>query len=72
VEPWETVQLAQPTSGHFDLSTGYHGDLWLDLDALFLQLALFLVLGVLTGVAAGIRPSRRAARLNPLTAIATG
>ncbi|HEX5304426.1 MAG TPA: ABC transporter permease [Streptosporangiaceae bacterium] len=34
------------------------------------QLALFLVLGVLTGVAAGIRPARRAARLNPLTAIA--
>jgi ABC-type antimicrobial peptide transport system permease subunit len=25
---------------------------------------------VLTGVAAGIRPARRAARLNPLTAIA--
>jgi len=34
------------------------------------QLGLFLVLGVLTGVAAGIRPARRAARLNPLTAIA--
>ena len=34
------------------------------------QLALCLVLGVLTGVAAGIRPARRAARLNPLTAIA--
>jgi putative ABC transport system permease protein len=34
------------------------------------QLGLFLVLGVLTGIAAGIRPARRAARLNPLTAIA--
>jgi putative ABC transport system permease protein len=32
--------------------------------------ALFLVLGVLTGIAAGIRPARRAARLNVLTAIA--
>ncbi len=37
---WETVQLAQPTPGHFDLGTGYHGDVWLDLDALFLQPAL--------------------------------
>lgn len=37
---WETVQLAQPTGGHFDLGTGYHGDVWLDLDALFLQPAL--------------------------------
>jgi putative ABC transport system permease protein len=36
-----------------------------------LQLALFLVLGVLTGIAAGIRPARRAARLNVLAAIAT-
>jgi ABC-type antimicrobial peptide transport system permease subunit len=31
---------------------------------------LFLVLGVLTGIAAGIRPARRAARMNALTAIA--
>ena len=23
--------------GHFDLGTGYHGDVWLDLDALFLR-----------------------------------
>jgi orotate phosphoribosyltransferase len=29
--------LASPQPGHFDLSTGYHGDLWLDLDALFLR-----------------------------------
>ncbi len=36
-----------------------------------LPLALFLVLGVLTGIAAGIRPARRAARLNVLAAIAT-
>lgn len=34
------------------------------------QLALFMVLGVLTGIAAGIRPARRAARMNALTAIA--
>jgi orotate phosphoribosyltransferase len=31
------VRLARPRSGHFDLGTGYHGDLWLDLDAMFLQ-----------------------------------
>jgi orotate phosphoribosyltransferase len=31
------VQLARPRRGHFDLGTGYHGDLWLDLDALFLR-----------------------------------
>jgi orotate phosphoribosyltransferase len=29
-------QLARPRHGHFDLGTGFHGDLWLDLDALFL------------------------------------
>ncbi len=29
-------RLARPRQGHFDLGTGFHGDLWLDLDALFL------------------------------------
>jgi orotate phosphoribosyltransferase len=29
--------LARPRRGHFDLGTGYHGDLWLELDALFLR-----------------------------------
>jgi orotate phosphoribosyltransferase len=37
VEYSELVQLARPRAGHFDLGTGYHGDLWLDLDALFLR-----------------------------------
>jgi orotate phosphoribosyltransferase len=37
VESWDAVQLAQPRRGHFDLGTGYHGDLWLDLDALLLR-----------------------------------
>lgn len=37
---WEVVQLAQPSHGHFDLGTGFHGDVWLDLDLLFLQPAL--------------------------------
>jgi orotate phosphoribosyltransferase len=37
VEYSELVQLARPRTGHFDLGTGYHGDLWLDLDALFLS-----------------------------------
>jgi orotate phosphoribosyltransferase len=37
MESWDAVQLAQPVRGHFDLGTGYHGDLWLDLDALLLR-----------------------------------
>jgi orotate phosphoribosyltransferase len=37
VESAEVVRLARPRRGHFDLGTGYHGDLWLDLDALFLR-----------------------------------
>jgi orotate phosphoribosyltransferase len=37
VEYPAAVQLARPRSGHFDLGTGYHGDLWLDLDALLLR-----------------------------------
>ena len=32
--------LARPQRGHFDLGTGFHGDLWLDLDALFLRPSL--------------------------------
>jgi orotate phosphoribosyltransferase len=32
--------LARPRRGHFDLGTGFHGDVWLDLDALFLRPAL--------------------------------
>jgi orotate phosphoribosyltransferase len=34
------IGLAHPRRGHFDLGTGYHGDVWLDLDALFLRPAL--------------------------------
>ncbi len=34
------IRLAQPRRGHFELGTGYHGDLWLDLDALFLRPAV--------------------------------
>ncbi len=29
--------LARPVRGHFDFGTRYHGDLWLDLDAMFLR-----------------------------------
>jgi orotate phosphoribosyltransferase len=36
----EVIALARPRRGHFDLGTGFHGDLWLDLDALFLRPAL--------------------------------
>jgi orotate phosphoribosyltransferase len=31
------IGLARPRRGHFDLGTGFHGDVWLDLDALFLR-----------------------------------
>jgi orotate phosphoribosyltransferase len=34
------IELARARYGHFDLGTGYHGDVWLDLDALFLRPAL--------------------------------
>ena len=34
---FRTIELAHPRHGHFDLGTGYHGDVWLDLDALFLR-----------------------------------
>ncbi len=34
------IGLARPSRGHFDLGTGFHGDLWLDLDALFLRPSL--------------------------------
>jgi orotate phosphoribosyltransferase len=34
------IGLARPRRGHFELGTGYHGDVWLDLDALFLRPAL--------------------------------
>lgn len=34
------ARLARPRRGHFDLGTGYHGDVWLELDALFLRPAL--------------------------------
>lgn len=34
------ISLASPRSGHFDLATGHHGDLWLDLDGLFLYPAV--------------------------------
>ena len=37
---FRTIELAHPRRGHFDLGTGYHGDLWLDLDALFLRPSL--------------------------------
>ncbi len=37
MESWDAVRLAQAARGHFDLGTGYHGDVWLDLDALLLR-----------------------------------
>ena len=47
---WEAVEdggvesgvigLVRPRWGHFELGTGYHGDVWLDLDGLFLRPAL--------------------------------
>jgi putative ABC transport system permease protein len=40
-------------------------------DAPVTQLGVFLLVGAIAGVLAGIRPARRAARLDPLQAIAT-
>jgi orotate phosphoribosyltransferase len=37
VESAEVITFVRPRRGHFDLGTGYHGDVWLDLDALFLR-----------------------------------
>ena len=37
VESAEVVRLVRAQPGHFDLRTGYHGDIWLDLDALLLR-----------------------------------
>jgi orotate phosphoribosyltransferase len=34
------IEFARLRRGHFDLGTGFHGDVWLDLDALFLRPAL--------------------------------
>jgi orotate phosphoribosyltransferase len=34
------IELVRPRRGHFELGTGYHGDVWLDLDGLFLRPAL--------------------------------
>lgn len=34
------IELARPRRGHFDLGTGFHGDVWLDLDAVFLRPSL--------------------------------
>jgi orotate phosphoribosyltransferase len=31
------IELVRPRQGHFELGTGYHGDVWLDLDGLFLR-----------------------------------
>ena len=38
--PGSLISLASPRHGHFDLGTGNHGDLWLDLDGLFLHPAI--------------------------------
>jgi hypothetical protein len=40
MDSWDAVRLAQPHRGHFDLGTGYHGDVWLELDALLLRPAV--------------------------------
>jgi orotate phosphoribosyltransferase len=31
------IGLVRPRRGHFELGTGYHGDVWLELDGLFLR-----------------------------------
>ena len=58
-------QLADPRRGHFDLGTGFHGDLWLDLDAMFLRPVLLRPLAQL--VARQLDRYRPAAVCGPLT-----
>lgn len=60
----DVSRLASPRRGHFDLGTGFHGDLWLDLDALFLWPER-LRPGART-LADGLRPYRPAAVCGPL------
>ena len=61
----DVSQLASPRRGHFDLGTGFHGDLWLDLDAMFLWPAR-LRPGA-ERLAGHLRPYRPAAVCGPLT-----
>jgi orotate phosphoribosyltransferase len=35
--PEELIELLSVRKGHFELESGHHGDLWLDLDLLFLR-----------------------------------
>lgn len=58
-------QLADPRRGHFDLGTGFHGDLWLDLDAMFLRPGLLRPLA--QQVAGQLGQYRPAAVCGPLT-----
>lgn len=57
-------QLANPRRGHFQLGTGFHGDLWLDLDALFLWPGRLRPLA--QRVADRLGPSRASAVCGPL------
>jgi orotate phosphoribosyltransferase len=41
-EPTGIVELLDGRSGHFQLESGHHGELWLDLDGLMLRPALLL------------------------------
>lgn len=61
----DVSQLADPRRGHFDLGTGFHGDLWLDLDAMFLRPGLLRPLA--RRVADRLGPYRAAAVCGPLT-----
>jgi len=60
----DVSQFARPRRGHFDLGTGYHGDLWLDLDGLFFRPALVRPQARL--LADWLRPYRAAAVCGPL------
>lgn len=56
--------LARPQRGHFDLDTGYHGDLWLELDGLFLCPAR--IRPAARDLAGQLRPYEPAAVCGPL------
>ena len=63
------VQLVRPRAGHFDLGTGYHGDVWLDLDALFLHPSR---LRPHVGLGLGVMFSHAAVQLDDTTSVDAG
>src|SRR5215211_205661 len=58
------LELVRGRRGHFQLESGHHGELWLDLDALFAQPARIAPL--IARLAAALRPHEVAGICGPL------